>query len=120
MGLKQPEFAALVGVSPITVSRWENGQNDPTDLAWTRIEDLAGRSAVPAGTPGADSSTVPKWTLVPTRSPSLLLPSPLVSLAVTGEPDFRNRNFTNRSAPASKGRGLRPNLKIVAYPFLAR
>ena len=40
MRLKQPEFAALVGVSPITISRWENGQNDPTELAWARIEEL--------------------------------------------------------------------------------
>jgi DNA-binding XRE family transcriptional regulator len=40
MSLKQPVFAALVGVSPITISRWENGQNDPTDLAWSRIEEL--------------------------------------------------------------------------------
>ena len=40
MRLKQPDFAELVGVSPITISRWENGQNDPTDLAWARIEVL--------------------------------------------------------------------------------
>lgn len=40
MGLKQPAFAALIGVSPITISRWENGQNDPTDFAWARIEEL--------------------------------------------------------------------------------
>lgn len=40
IGLRQPEFAALVGVSPITISRWENGQNDPTELAWARIEEL--------------------------------------------------------------------------------
>ena len=50
MGLKQPDFAALVGVSPITISRWENGQNDPTDLAWARIEELANRDATPVGT----------------------------------------------------------------------
>ncbi|MBR0752115.1 DUF3883 domain-containing protein [Bradyrhizobium jicamae] len=58
--LKQPEFAALVGVSPITVSRWENGQNDPTDLAWTRIESLASRAAVPAGTLGENSLNSPQ------------------------------------------------------------
>ena len=43
LGLKQPEFAAAVGVSPITISRWENGQNDPTDLAWSRIEEMERR-----------------------------------------------------------------------------
>src|SRR3981081_2514629 len=60
MGLKQPEFAALVGVSPITISRWENGQNVPTDLAWTRIEDLASRAAVPSGTLNEGSVTGPQ------------------------------------------------------------
>ncbi len=50
MGLKQPEFAALVGVSPITISRWENGQNDPTELGWTRIEELAGMEPNPVAT----------------------------------------------------------------------
>src|SRR3954466_6305480 len=50
MGLKQADFAAAVGVSPITISRWENGQNDPTDIAWARIEELADRSAEPQGT----------------------------------------------------------------------
>ena len=50
MGLKQPDFAALVGVSPITISRWENGQNAPTDMAWARIEELVNRSAEPLGT----------------------------------------------------------------------
>src|SRR5579859_2613694 len=60
MRLKQPEFAALVGVSPITISRWENGQNDPTDLAWARIESLASRAAVPAGTLGENSLSSPQ------------------------------------------------------------
>ena len=46
-GLKQPAFAALVGVSPITISRWENGQNDPTDLAWARIEELGIQEELP-------------------------------------------------------------------------
>jgi superfamily II DNA/RNA helicase/transcriptional regulator with XRE-family HTH domain len=50
LGLKQPDFAALVGVSPITISRWENGQNDPTELAWARIDELANRGATPMGT----------------------------------------------------------------------
>src|SRR3954467_1002569 len=60
LGLKQPEFAALVGVSPITISRWENGQNDPTDLAWARIEELAERRAVPEGTIGGRPANRPQ------------------------------------------------------------
>ena len=37
MRASQPAFAEMIGVSPITVSRWENGQNEPGDLAWARI-----------------------------------------------------------------------------------
>jgi len=50
MRLKQPEFAELVGVSPITISRWENGQNDPTELAWAKIAELESVALAPAGT----------------------------------------------------------------------
>jgi SNF2 family DNA or RNA helicase len=57
MGLKQPAFAALVGVSPITISRWENGQNDPTELGWLRIEELEAQEAIPVGTVGQSEET---------------------------------------------------------------
>lgn len=43
LGLKQPEFASLMTISVPTVSRWENGQNEPTDLAWEKIVELEGR-----------------------------------------------------------------------------
>jgi superfamily II DNA or RNA helicase len=57
MRLKQPEFAALVGVSPITISRWENGQNEPTELGWSRIQELESRSVASGGSIG-DVQTV--------------------------------------------------------------
>ncbi|MFL7900675.1 helicase-related protein [Azospirillum argentinense] len=40
LGLRQPEFAAKIGVAAVTVSRWENGQNQPTELAWARISEI--------------------------------------------------------------------------------
>ena len=40
LGLKQPEFAASMNVSVPTVSRWENRQNEPTDLAWARLMEM--------------------------------------------------------------------------------
>jgi superfamily II DNA or RNA helicase len=40
MRASQPAFAAMVGISPITVSRWENGQNEPGELAWSKILDI--------------------------------------------------------------------------------
>lgn len=33
LGLPQEEFARLIGVSARTVSRWENGESEPTALA---------------------------------------------------------------------------------------
>ncbi len=42
--LRQPEFAAAIGVSSVSVSRWENGQHDPSDLAWKLIEELEART----------------------------------------------------------------------------
>lgn len=41
MGASQPVFASMIGVSPITVSRWENGQNEPGELALARIRAVA-------------------------------------------------------------------------------
>lgn len=60
MGLKQPDFAALIGVSPITISRWENGQNDPTELAWARIEEIERQDATPLGTLGESHPSRPQ------------------------------------------------------------
>jgi DNA-binding transcriptional regulator YiaG len=40
-GLTQIDFARKVGVSHITVSRWENGWFAPSRLALQRIEKLA-------------------------------------------------------------------------------
>ena len=37
MGLTQSEFADLLGVSYASVNRWENGQSQPSVLAWQKI-----------------------------------------------------------------------------------
>ena len=39
-GLTQTQFAELVGVSYVTVNRWENGQSRPNKLAWRRIAEI--------------------------------------------------------------------------------
>ena len=53
LGLTQPEFAGLFPVSPITVSRWENGQNEPTEQTWRRVEQLGKNlSAHESASPG--------------------------------------------------------------------
>lgn len=41
LGLTQVEFAARLGVNPITISRWERGICRPSKLALTQIECLA-------------------------------------------------------------------------------
>src|SRR5579885_2928936 len=37
LGLTQVQFAELMGVSFASVNRWENGQSNPSPLAWQRI-----------------------------------------------------------------------------------
>ena len=39
-GLTQTQFAELIGVSYVTVNRWENGQSRPNKLAWRRIAEI--------------------------------------------------------------------------------
>jgi putative transcriptional regulator len=47
LGLTQVEFAAKVGVNPITISRWERGISKPSKLALKRLQrfesDLDGK-----------------------------------------------------------------------------
>lgn len=38
LGLTQVEFAARLGVDPITVSRWERGLSKPSKLALRQLE----------------------------------------------------------------------------------
>ena len=46
IGASQPAFASMIGVSPITISRWENGQNEPGELALVRIRAIAQEHAL--------------------------------------------------------------------------
>ena len=45
MGLTQIQFADRLGVSSITVHRWESGQSRPRRLALARLRELAGELA---------------------------------------------------------------------------
>jgi len=40
IGATQSQFAERVGVSYVTVNRWENGQNTPNSLAWEKIQAI--------------------------------------------------------------------------------
>ena len=42
--LTQTQFAKLIGVSYVTVNRWENGQSRPSKLAWQSIVDIEAQS----------------------------------------------------------------------------
>lgn len=52
IGLTQEKFAALLGVTWLTVNRWENGRTQPSPLAIKQIEEIlhstsdAGRALV--------------------------------------------------------------------------
>ena len=48
--LTQAQFAEFIGVSYVTVNRWENGHSRPNNLAWERIIDLEKQLKEEAGT----------------------------------------------------------------------
>ncbi len=51
LGLTQSQFADRLGVTPITVHRWESGQSRPQRLATARLRELEDAAAVAPGTP---------------------------------------------------------------------
>ncbi len=66
LGLTQAELAARLGVSFVTVNRWENEQTKPSPLAWSQIlnfdeEDSAGADVQvePVGPPRIDFTRSP-------------------------------------------------------------
>ncbi|BAU49568.1 helicase [Sulfurifustis variabilis] len=62
MGLTQQQFAELLGVSFVTLNRWENGQFKPSAMALSKLQALARRGEVPtmaaAGAPVPASATI--------------------------------------------------------------
>ena len=40
LGLKQKEFAPIIGVQPNTLSRWENKKNVPIPMALKKMEEI--------------------------------------------------------------------------------
>lgn len=44
LDLTQQQFAELLGVSFVTLNRWENGQSKPSAMGVAKLQDLAGRS----------------------------------------------------------------------------
>jgi len=66
LGLTQVELAARLGVSFVTVNRWENGQTKPSPLAWSQIlkfdedDSTRGEDQVESGgPPGIDFTGSP-------------------------------------------------------------
>jgi DNA-binding transcriptional regulator YiaG len=43
LGMSQEKFAAALGVSFSTVSRWENAHRKPSPLSWRAVRELARR-----------------------------------------------------------------------------
>lgn len=40
LGLKQKEFAPIIGIQPNTLSRWENKKNVPLPIALKKMEEI--------------------------------------------------------------------------------
>ena len=64
MGLTQIQFAERLGVTPLTVHRWESGQSRPQRLAQNRLRELedalAGQSAAPVSSTATASPSAAK------------------------------------------------------------
>jgi len=43
LGSSQDKFAAMLGVAPYTVRRWEAGKSKPSPLAQEKLKQLDGR-----------------------------------------------------------------------------
>ncbi|MCI7401424.1 MAG: helix-turn-helix domain-containing protein [Christensenella sp.] len=43
MNVSQEDFAKILGVSPVSVSRWENGHSKPTKLVKVKLQKLFDR-----------------------------------------------------------------------------
>ena len=71
LGLTQSQFADRLGVTPITVHRWESGQSRPQRLATARLRELEDAAAPARGVP-------------PEAAPAAI---PTVPLDFAGNPD---------------------------------
>lgn len=49
MNVSQDEFAKLLGVAAVTVSRWENGHVKPTKIIKVKLEKLFNRYDIKVG-----------------------------------------------------------------------
>ena len=59
MGLTQQQFADLLGVSFVTLNRWENGQSRPSAMGLAKLRQLAGQLGRHATGPGKASGNTP-------------------------------------------------------------
>jgi transcriptional regulator with XRE-family HTH domain len=58
-GLTQQALADRLGVSFVTVNRWENGQSKPSQLSWTQIRQLESIVAEPPSSYGDKEKNPP-------------------------------------------------------------
>ena len=77
LGLTQSQLAEQLGVTVVTISRWENGQSRPNRLATRALSRLA--TAVPAGSPLSPVSS---------QTPSIGEPPVSYSVGAPSAPDF--------------------------------
>ncbi|MCY4511625.1 MAG: helix-turn-helix domain-containing protein, partial [Acidobacteria bacterium] len=59
MGLTQRQFAERLGVTPLTVHRWESGQSRPQRLAKNRLRELDDALAAESAAPTPAATTPP-------------------------------------------------------------
>ncbi len=104
LGLSQIQLAALLGVSNVTVNRWENGKSAPGEATLHHIEALAGSFRRPAGLPVPATPFVGR-TVELVRLPALVTEERVVTLlGPSGSGKTRLAvEVTSRSADAFAG-----------------
>ena len=65
MAMTQQQFAEQLGVSFVTLNRWENGQSKPSAMGTAKLADLEARAAGRPVDPAAESTTASGPAMVP-------------------------------------------------------
>ena len=118
--LTQGQLAERLGVTLLTVHRWETGKSRPQRLARQRLreleeEALAARTVGPsAAAPDTCPELLPPLDFAATRMPCPRWPRPSAGPRAPVQPGFRHRNLAHRSAAAPAHRGLRTDAPAAA------
>ena len=120
LGASQPAFAGMVGVTPVTISRWEIAGTEPGPTGNRPLGALQ-KAGAPCPPKNPTSEVTPfgnrhGFRRKPRGSGGCRGSQP-AHLRPHREPGICNRNIADRPAAASASGGLRPHPPNVADPL---